>query len=568
MNALKHHISLRILAIAFALTIGCAAGAEEASVSAGTPAAEPDSMSLVIVSPKGFKRPKAAKPIKYNGERYRVDTLSANRHLVYPPVSPDSLDVMSYRHKSFWRAGATVVGFNLGLSAFNRYIKKGHYAYISWHTIKENFKHGFVFDDDNLITNMFAHPYHGNLYFNAARSNGFNFWQSELFAIGGSLMWELFMENEYPSTNDVIATPVGGAAMGEVLYRTSDLLIDDRAAGWERFGREAAVFILSPMRGFTRIVTGRAWAHRATRGRRFGLPPISVELGLGMRMLSMHDYRGTTKVGGAMQIHLQYGNKYAETSMMPYDYFSLFMELNGMDTQPLVSRVEIIGRLLSRTLVDNPRCQLSLGLYQHFDYFDSDTITRKTSRNPADPCAIPYKLGTPASVGVGAMVRYLPVKGTRIEGFMHFNGVALAGVLTDFYRDYHRDYNYGSGFSVKTGLSLSVDRQRLNFSVANQYYWLYTRNGPNSYKNMADHPAGQPTGLEGDNGHARFNHFEATTSYRLFSRFYLTLGFDFYKRITNYGDMEFRDKPLGFNNRAFKIKSTQYGMHAMLTYKF
>lgn len=29
-------------------------------------------------------------------------------------------------------------------------------------------------------------------------------------------MWELFMECEYPSTNDIIATPIGGAALGEV----------------------------------------------------------------------------------------------------------------------------------------------------------------------------------------------------------------------------------------------------------------------------------------------------------------------------------------------------------------
>ena len=57
------------------------------------------------------------------------------------------------------------------------------------------------------------------------------------FAIGGSAMWEMFMECEYPSTNDIIATPIGGAAIGEVLYRTSDMITDDRATGGERFGR-------------------------------------------------------------------------------------------------------------------------------------------------------------------------------------------------------------------------------------------------------------------------------------------------------------------------------------------
>ena len=498
---------------------------------------------------------------------YKVDTLSNNRHLIVPPVNPDSVDAYRFRHKSFWRASAEVVGLNLALGAFNRYVKKGFYAYISWKTIRENFKHGFVFDDDNLITNMFAHPYHGSLYFNAGRSNGFNFWQSELFAIGGSLMWEMFMENEYPSTNDVIATPIGGAAIGEVLYRTSDLVLDDSSSGAERFGREAAAFVLSPMRGFTRIVTGRAWKHRATTGRQFGVPPISLEVALGGRMLTMYDKASATRGGAALRIGLQYGNRYAESSRMPYDYFSLLMELNMMDTQPLVSRVEIIGRLISRSLIDSPKCQLSVGLYQHFDFFDSDTITTKESPQNTIPCTIPYKLGTPASVGIGAMFRYIPTVHTRLEAYTHLNGVALAGVLTDFYRDYHRDYNYGSGFSIKTGLSLSLINRRLTFDIANQYYWLYTHNGPNSYKNMTEHPSGQPTGLEGDNGHARFNHLEIASDYRLFSRLYLTVGIDFYKRITNYGKMEYDDKPKGYD-RPFKVRSTQLGLHALLTYKF
>lgn len=180
----------------------------------------------------------------------------AYRHIVLNPVSPDSADVFRQQKKHFWRAAAETVGFNIGLWAFDRYVIDGHFAYISWNTIKENFKHGFEWDDDHLHTNMFDHPYNGSLFFNAGRSNGFNFWQSELFAIGGSAMWEMFMECEYPSTNDIIATPIGGAAIGEVLYRTSDLILDERSSGGERFGREAAAFLVNPMRGLTRILNG------------------------------------------------------------------------------------------------------------------------------------------------------------------------------------------------------------------------------------------------------------------------------------------------------------------------
>lgn len=78
------------------------------------------------------------------------------------------------KNKSFVRAASEVFGLNIGLWAFDRFALKGHYAYISLKTIGANFRHGFEWDNDHLNTNMFAHPYNGSLYFNAARSNGFN----------------------------------------------------------------------------------------------------------------------------------------------------------------------------------------------------------------------------------------------------------------------------------------------------------------------------------------------------------------------------------------------------------
>lgn len=103
----------------------------------------------------------------------------------------------------------------MGVWAFDRYAIKGDFAFFDINTMKANLKKGFVWDNDQMGTNLFMHPYHGSLYYNTARSNGYNYWQSGVFALGGSAMWELFMENEYPSANDIIATPVGGMALGE-----------------------------------------------------------------------------------------------------------------------------------------------------------------------------------------------------------------------------------------------------------------------------------------------------------------------------------------------------------------
>lgn len=141
---------------------------------------------------------------------------------VVPQEPPDSVDLEEGEQKHFCIASAETMGFNLGLWAFDRYIRKGDYAHISLKSIKKNLTHGFKWDNDNLSDNIFLHPYYGNIYFNADRSNGYNFWQSSLFAAGGSLMWELFMENEYPSTNDIIATPIGGMVLGERAHLQCD----------------------------------------------------------------------------------------------------------------------------------------------------------------------------------------------------------------------------------------------------------------------------------------------------------------------------------------------------------
>jgi len=486
-------------------------------------------------------------------------------HIVSTPLLPDSVDVRLHEHKAFWRAGAETVGFNIGLWAFDRYVLKGHYAYISWNTIKANFKHGFEWDDDHLHTNMFDHPYNGSIFFNAARSNGFNFWQSELFAIGGSAMWEMCMEKEYPSTNDIIATPIGGAALGEVLYRTSDLILDDRSTGGERFGREFAAFLVDPMKGINRIVTGAAWKKRTTSGRRFGIPPISVELSLGARALSLIENDEGSRAGVVAEINIEYGDRFEEFTKAPYDYFSFLMELQGIKSQPLLSRVEIMGRLLSREIYDKKDVKVNVGLYQHFDFFDSDTI--RPERSIAYfPCSVPYKLGTPASLGGGAMFRYIPSKLMSFDGYLHFNGILLAGVLTDFYRDYHRNYNWGSGFSVKTGMNWGLSNDRISVRIADQFYRIYTWTGYDSDKDLSLTPEGKPVDVQGDASHSSFNHLEASVNYRLWKRLFITGGVDYYSRMTEYNNMTIR---MGGNSTISNpiVRSKQLGFHLMVTYK-
>lgn len=246
-------------------------------------------------------------------------------------------------------------------------------------------------------------------------------------------------------------------------------------------------------------------------------------------------------------------------------------ELQGINTQPLLSHVNITGRLLSRTLIDRKHFNMNLGMYQHFDFFDSDTIkARNPQASPFWPCVVPYKLGTSASIGAGAMCRYAPQPGTSLEAYAHINGVLLAGILTDFYRDYHRNYNWVSGLSAKFGVSISMLKHKLKLRLDNQFYQLYTWKGFDSSNGWTTSTGGVPLNIQGDQSKAFLNHFEFTGSYRFWNRLSITAGIDWYYRHTNYYNtyVEIKNIPIWVATTTPLITSQQISAHLMLSYSF
>lgn len=476
------------------------------------------------------------------------------KHAVRPAVAPDSADVANAQKRHFWRASAEVVGFNVGLWAIDRYIQHGDWSYISFNTIKENFRHGFIWDNDNLGTNTFAHPYNGSIFYNAGRSNGFNYWQSELFAIGGSAMWELFMECEYPSTNDIIATPIGGAVIGEVLYRASDMVLDNRATGGERAGREIAGFIINPMRGINRLVTGQMWRHSSTSGRHFGLPNIFVRASAGLRTIAYAGNYRELHSGVTAQLDIEYGDRFEVKSTKPYDYFTISATVQAMKSQPVLTHMSIKGRLLARELLEKKRTHASIGLYQHFDFFDSDTIDNLNKRGKPDLNPVPYKLGVPASFGAGFMFRDIERHKWVLDAYAHANVILLGSVLSDHYWTDWRNYNWASGFSLKGGINFVWNKDKFSLSLNHEYYRLFTWKG---YPKGLDLSTVDFHTLDvmGDKSVASFNATEARLDVQVWRNIYLTAIASYYRRSSHY-----RDFP--------DVKSTTADFKLMASYKF
>ena len=173
------------------------------------------------------------------------------------------------RQKRFWPAAGEVVLLEVVPWAFDRYVLKEDFAYISFDTIKQNFKTGFKYDSDHFLTNQSSHPYHGGLFFTAARSNGYGYWESGLFALAGSLMWECCMENTAPSINDLVNTTLGGMTRGEVAHRLSIVVLDNTATGADRVWREIVATLLNPVGAFNRLVRGEMFSQGANPPDRF-----------------------------------------------------------------------------------------------------------------------------------------------------------------------------------------------------------------------------------------------------------------------------------------------------------
>ena len=458
-----------------------------------------------------------------------VQMLSAQigyRHQAMSSLVADSLDLQYYGKKRLGQSIATVVRLNLGVWTFDRYVRNQDYAYISMNTVKENLTHGFIWDNDNLSTNMFFHPYHGNLYFNAARSNGYNYWQSGLFAFGGSAMWELFMENEYPSTNDIIATPIGGMALGETLYRTSDLILDDRTIGRERVVREIAAFIVSPMRGLTRVISGDARRHRSTSGRQFGIPDVCVAFSVGARALEFKDDILDRGMGITSEIDIEYGDRFNTEHEKPYDFFSMGVGLNLQKSQPLLGQVNLVGRLLNREIVENSDMILNAGLYQHFDFYDSNVISDVSP-------VVPYKIAIPASVGGGLQFQWQKVGNWELSASLHANGILMGAVLSDHYRLADRNYNIASGFGTKSQLTALYKESKFSVSLSHEFYRFFTWDG---YGRNVDWASVDPRTLDaqGDESQSSVHVSELRLDYRLMKRMYLTGSFMHFHRDTNY----------------------------------
>ncbi len=350
-------------------------------------------------------------------------------------------------------------GDNATLSLVDSKILKYGWAQVSFASWKRNLDagapwgSGWVWDQTRFGNDFLGHPIFGNFYYNDARANGYNFWASAPFALIGSYEWKICGENIPPEKNSLIATTVDGILLGEILYRISSNILDDRTYGTERTFREILAAIVDPMRGFNRLVQGKTWRH--TNKEVYQKEPINITFYGGIHKINDHTnaiFSGQTSE--ILNVQLDYGNPFEVRARAPFDFFKLRVETDIGVGRKIIDNVTGYGVLFARN-AQVGKLALLEGALLYYDYWDKPI----------------FELSTIA-IG-GGLFSKLPLgKTSFLYTNVHLGVVPFAGASSGPISDtsQYRDFNFGYGAEGKLETSLVLGN--IATLGASYYYFI------------------------------------------------------------------------------------------------
>jgi hypothetical protein len=367
-----------------------------------------------------------------------------------------------------WKPAVEVLGTNVFTWTLDRFVLKEDFSHTGPATWKYNIQKGWEWDTDRFGINFIGHPYTGSMYFNAARSQGYNYFQSVPFAIGGSLMWEYFGENTRPSYNDLINTPINGAFLGEIFYRLSSNILDDRTTGSERVFREVFAGLVDPVRGLNRLLQGKSFRH--TSKEVYQKEPLNITLFAGLHKIN----EGNNTIFGKgpnealLNVQLDYGNPFEDIYRKPFDFFRLRTEFSFGSGRKLLDNLTGYGILFGdNTKVGN--LSILYGVFQYDDYWDNKT----------------FELGA-IGFGGGIFTKYPITDKINLYTNAHFAVVPLAGNSTRFGPDtsQYRDYTYNDGLEAKFESTINFGKA-VSASFVYYYFLMHTTVGQAGNNNIS-----------------------------------------------------------------------------------
>ena len=409
-------------------------------------------ISLKDISRFSILSTKTDNSLESNGLKFSLpDTMKYN---MYGDLRND--DLLYNPKSSLAMVALRVTLANTTTFLIDRYIFNYEFSRVGFNSWNHNMKAGWEWDVDRFGMNYFFHPFSGGMYFNAARANGYNFFESVPFAFLGSLEWEYFGENTRPSYNDFINTPINGAFLGEIFYRLGSNILDDRTTGIDRFLREMAVAVITPTRFFSRLLHGALT--RITPGEVYQKEPLNITLQAGYHRVNEGKIFEKGSNSFNINLHVDYGNPFEKRSRKPYDYFKIRTDVDFGVGRKYIDNITGYGLLFGGN-VQTGNLEMLIGLFQHMNFFDNRT----------------FELGTIA-FGPGVISKLPLDNNSSIYSNLHVAIVPFGGLSNRFGpidTTQVRDYNYGGGAELKFESTYNI-AGRVDLTIIGYYWWFHT----------------------------------------------------------------------------------------------
>lgn len=344
--------------------------------------------------------------------------------------------------------------------------------------IKKKFTGEAIRFDDNDKYSNYGHVYAGVLYYQAARSNGFNSLESFLITYASSTAWEFMEYHEVLSINDQILTPIGGYVIGEATYQISCALFQKNNLAATALG-----YTINP---------GMATNHAmdaAFKKDRFAAQPdckkprwsdISVYIGLDKGQKAYEHKANSNYIAGmdATVVNIENYGKTGTDSKLVYDtaMAKMLVELNGNEG---VTDLRVIAQIVTaayhqKNLNKDERGQLRgydlvLGLGSASTWNDRGTAEGSKNEDfygtinvlgATAHANIHYK-GFNIKADFGFYGDFAMVKSYSLNKYADETAGGLAGHATTITK---RGYYWGVGTSTLAAISIQNGKWEVGYS--------------------------------------------------------------------------------------------------------